>query len=161
MTLACDVITPRPIVTLALEVTLLTIGAGWAGVCTDSSLPARGAATGPVHGVAAAVVLTLTRVGAVCAVQTLGAHRVTQRPPVALGTLTSSRHVVTLALILTATLVLAVYPVFAPGTGLVTQRPDVSRLTRARARHGVTRGAILTRAVPLTARAPLARLTKF
>ena len=61
--------------------------------------------------------------------------------------------------ILTAALVLAVYPVFAPGTGLVTQRPDVSRLTRARACHGVTRGAILTRAVPLTARAPLARLT--
>ena len=41
VTLACDVITPRPIVTLALEVTLLTIGAGWAGVCTDSSLKCR------------------------------------------------------------------------------------------------------------------------
>lgn len=61
--------------------------------------------------------------------------------------------------ILTAALVLAVYSVFASGTGLVTERPDVSRQTRARAGHGVTRGAILTRAVPLTARAPLTRVT--
>ena len=42
-----------------------------------SHLPARGAATSPVHRVAAPVVLTLTRVGAVGAVQTLGADRVT------------------------------------------------------------------------------------
>ena len=41
VTLACDVITPSPIVTLTLEVTLLTIGAGWAGVGTDSSLKCR------------------------------------------------------------------------------------------------------------------------
>ena len=41
VTLACDVITPRPIVTLTLEVTLLTIGAGWAGVGTHSSLKCR------------------------------------------------------------------------------------------------------------------------
>ena len=42
-----------------------------------SHLPARGAATSPVHRVAAPLVLTLTRVGAVGAVQTLGADRVT------------------------------------------------------------------------------------
>ena len=41
VTLACHVITPRPIVTLTLEVTLLTIGAGWAGVGTDCSLKCR------------------------------------------------------------------------------------------------------------------------
>lgn len=161
MTLSGDMITPSSIVAFTFEVTALTIGARWTGVCTNSSLPSRGASTSSVHRVTASIVLTLTRVGAIGPMQTLGTHGVTQRSPVALGTLTGSRHVVTLALVLTAALVCAVNAEFSLGTGLVTERPDVTRQTRARACHRVTRGAILTWAVQLTVWAPLARVTKF